>query len=947
MASPVSKNRKLRKELEEELALRRHLLEIGDRLGAASASASSDIFPLLSERLASVVPIKSLTIFMADQDTRRIHAVYHSEPEVEERIVAFDFPIGEGATGHAVEIGENVIANEQYGSGSAKYIPGTPRIPEHLLVVPVKVEEEVKVALTLRRNATDPPFLPQDARRAELFGQHVGSAFLLRELAEKRALLAGQVEQLEGLNRLKDGILADIAQVLVTEGSPEHILETVADGLRQLVPYDTVSIFTADVPHRLLQPTLVRDQYAEEILAMGAIPFGTGITGTVAETGEPALVQDVTADARSEHIPGTPDEPEALIAVPLVARSELKGVLCLYRLGAGNVFSENDFSLAIRFGNLAALAIDNADIRARLRTQVVTDHLTGLRNHRFFHERLEEEVVRTMRQHSNMALLVFDIDDFKWVNDAYGHLVGDRVLQELAVACRAVGRGEDLVCRIGGEEFAVILPGQTAAQAAVLGERLLEAARALPLPEDIRITVSAGLAETPRHATGPRDLFACADAALLAGKATGKDRLIIYGSDEFAEARMSEEQDIVRAAPGRSSTTGSRRRWKLQPADLHLHEVRSLAQMRMLHKLASRLTRLNDEAAIGEAITAELRGLIDYHNCRVYVLDEPSEMLIPVAFRGELSEYQGETFDALLTRVGEGVTGRAVERRETIYVPDAAHCDFADQIVGTPEIDETILAVPLLYGERATGVIVLSRLGINQFDEHERRLLEVLAFNAATAFENARLITGEREAARTLEMAYLSTVEALANALEAQDTHTHHHARALAEMALAVGRELGLDGDPLRTLELAALFHDIGKIGVPSEVIRKPGPLTEEEWTEMMRHPEIGAQIIAPVPYLQPVVPIVRACHEHWDGSGYPMGLRGDEIPLEARIILVCDAFHAMTSDRPYRRAMPFGSAVSRLRQAEGSQFDPVVVDTFVRLARGGRIETNHSPVNA
>jgi signal transduction histidine kinase len=216
MPSPLSRKRRLRKELEEELALRRHLLEIGDRLGAASASASSDIFPLLSERLSSVVPIKSLTIFMVDQTSRHVRAVYHSEPEVESTILTHEFPIGDGATGRAVEVGESVIANHQAGHGVARYIPGTPQIPEHLLVVPVKVEEEVKVALTLRRNAADPPFLPDDARRAGLFGQHVGSAFLLRELAEKRGLLARQVEQLQGLNRLKDEFVASVSHELRT-----------------------------------------------------------------------------------------------------------------------------------------------------------------------------------------------------------------------------------------------------------------------------------------------------------------------------------------------------------------------------------------------------------------------------------------------------------------------------------------------------------------------------------------------------------------------------------------------------------------------------------------------------------------------------------------------------------------------------------------------------------
>jgi diguanylate cyclase (GGDEF)-like protein len=743
-----------------------------------------------------------------------------------------------------------------------------------------------------------------------------------------------------------ESILAEIEQVLVSEGSPEHMLETVGDGLRQLVPHDTLTIFTADPQHRLLWPTLVRDSYAEEILSMGPIPFGTGITGTVAETAQPALIQDVMGDPRSQHIPGTPDEPEALIAVPLVARSELKGVLCLYRLGAGNLFSEDEFRLAIRFGTLAALAIDNADIRARLQWQVVTDHLTGLHNHRYFQERLAEEVARSMRQHTSVSLLVFDIDDFKWINDGYGHLIGDQVLQELAAACRAVCRAEDPICRIGGEEFAIILPGQSVPQAAVLADRMLDVARALKLPFDLRITISIGMAEAPRQATGPRHLYAGADAALLAAKAAGKDRMIVFGSEEFAHATEWQGQ-AWRPGAQRPAHAAVWRRPKGELPDLNLTEMSSLAQMRMLHKLASRMTRLNDEASIGEVITAELRGLIDYHNCRVYMLDEPTQMLIPVTFRGELSEYEGETFDALVTRVGEGATGRAVERRETIYVPDAAKCEFAVQIEGTPEIDETILAVPLLYGERATGVIVLSRLGLDQFDENERRLLEVLAFNAATAFENARLIKGEREAARNLEEAYLSTVEALANALEAQDSHTHDHARALAEMVIAVGRELGIEGAELRTLELAALFHDIGKIGVASEIIRKPGPLTPEERAEMNRHPEIGAQIIAPVPFLQPLVPIVRACHEHWDGTGYPLGLRGKHIPVEARIILVCDAFDAMTSDRPYRRALSVSEALARLQRGAGAQFDPVAADAFVRLFRAGRIETGQRHLSA
>jgi PAS domain S-box-containing protein len=174
---------------------------------------------------------------------------------------------------------------------------------------------------------------------------------------------------------------------------------------------------------------------------------------------------------------------------------------------------------------------------------------------------------------------------------------------------------------------------------------------------------------------------------------------------------------------------------------------RSLAQLRMLHSLAAKLNRLDDVREIGEVITAELRSIIDYHNCRVFLLAPDGETLLPIAFRGELLEYQGETFEALVTKVGRGLTGHVAGTGESYYSPDASNDPYAITIPGTPEVDESIMAVPLTYGERVTGVVVLSKLGIDQFDQEDLRVLEVLASHAAVAIENARLIQSEREAA--------------------------------------------------------------------------------------------------------------------------------------------------------------------------------------------------------
>jgi HD-GYP domain-containing protein (c-di-GMP phosphodiesterase class II) len=153
-------------------------------------------------------------------------------------------------------------------------------------------------------------------------------------------------------------------------------------------------------------------------------------------------------------------------------------------------------------------------------------------------------------------------------------------------------------------------------------------------------------------------------------------------------------------------------------------------------------------------------------------------------------------------------------------------------------------------------------------------------------------------------------------------------------MALEVGTSLSLDPRTLKRLELGALFHDIGKIGIPSDILLKPGPLTDDERKVIETHPELGERILAPIERLEDVRPIVRHCHEHFDGTGYPDGRKGDEIPVESRIILVCDAFHAMTTDRPYRKRLPQEEALSRLEEASGKQFDPRVVRAFVRLVR-------------
>jgi GAF domain-containing protein len=251
--------------------------------------------------------------------------------------------------------------------------------------------------------------------------------------------------------------LADVFHDVLSEQSLDSLLVRIADTLAELVPYEALHIYEADEAKRELNPALVRSDWSKEILD-DTFPFGVGITGWAVEHREPVLSNQAHLDPRVAFVPGTPVDPEALIVVPLVARGLLKGTLNVYRIGEDARFSDQEFELAKRFGDAAALALDNAHVRARLEREAQTDSLTGLFNHRYFHERLRRELTLASSSHESVALVMMDIDDFKKVNDVYGHGVGDLVLAALADQLRAAVRSTDVVCRIGGEEFAVIVP---------------------------------------------------------------------------------------------------------------------------------------------------------------------------------------------------------------------------------------------------------------------------------------------------------------------------------------------------------------------------------------------------------------------------------------------------------------------------------------------------------
>lgn len=183
-----------------------------------------------------------------------------------------------------------------------------------------------------------------------------------------------------------------------------------------------------------------------------------------------------------------------------------------------------------------------------------------------------------------------------------------------------------------------------------------------------------------------------------------------------------------------------------------------------------------------------------------------------------------------------------------------------------------------------------------------------------------------------LNSSYKNTIMTLSNAVDARDTYTAGHSERVAEISLEIGKELGLSESQLENLELAALFHDIGKLGIPDKILHKPGKLTDDEYEIIKAHSQIGINILKNIDFLKEVLPIILYHHEKYSGDGYPAGLKWNEIPLESRIIAVADTYDAMTSDRPYRRGLAHSDAASEIMTLKGIQFDPDIADAFYKI---------------
>jgi diguanylate cyclase (GGDEF)-like protein/putative nucleotidyltransferase with HDIG domain len=652
----------------------------------------------------------------------------------------------------------------------------------------------------------------------------------------------------------------------------------------------------------------------------------------------------------------------------------------------------------------------------QLQEEARVDPKTGLFNARHFAVALNEELLRAERFERPLSLVMADLDLLRDINNSYGHLAGDAVLQGIAEVFRAQLRHYDVPARFGGEEFAILLPETPPEQAFEIAERIRRTVAGSSFDvetssEPIRATISIGVAGYPRDGADANELIHQADLAVYRAKLQGRNRVLDASSEpllmpEKRHGRLvavPEEGDhVVPLPPAVEAAPPHERR---HPRPHAMHGPRFLSLSRRLAAFVGAVSVLGVVAGLvgwyfgtttdwigllaiialvgaGQALALEVddgsisvsavgalagaalfgpraalplaittaavewsarRGPLHYVLFNIGTLSLASlaaASVFSAGFNGDVGRLvyviAGIGAGASYFAVNMGLLSLAVaieghERWWAVFRERFAWLGIHYLVYG-------FIGGVIWVGYDATGLwalavfavpLLLMRKTQEAYLRHTQRSAQKLRQAAETiqnqnvSLEHANKLLRERSTA---------AMESLSATVDARDAYTAGHSRRVQQLALAIGRELGLSQAELDLLGHAALFHDIGKLAIPDAILLKPASLTDEEWELMQRHADEGARIIDRLGFLNDAVPAIRHHHERFDGTGYPDRLKGEEIPLGARIIHVADALDSMLTTRIYRAARPATEALDELRRAAGTQFCPRCVAALERI---------------
>jgi len=711
-----------------------------------------------------------------------------------------------------------------------------------------------------------------------------------------------------------------------------------------------------------------------------------------------------------------------------------------------------------------------------LEAQARRDELTGLANHRAMREEAARALDTARIEGSPLALVMIDLNNFKDVNDRFGHQAGDGVLRAIGSALRATVNDRGIAARYGGDEFMLMLPGNARQDAEALAERVAEgirdaATRALPENRHLPVTGAFGIAVYPEDGDEVSALIAQADAKLYAAKSrlveTSSRSDERHAQDVFfalakamgasldpqqlitnvvqavaatldldacslwlqqpdgslgVRAYYTRERELAEAfaralaaeplcfeqARGRgllgartiyvddvhASDVWDDRFRRLLPQDMWMLSVpidtprpgmlllgarhavsappstslaeavaglaaaairnaetfaRAQRQAEQLSALAGIGGLLFGEGDFEERMHAVVRRIADVLDCEMLTFDMPD----PTGQRPFLRQYVGREPDG--SEQDDETRDIWLQLRPALTEPGVS--EFLVQLTGPIVLDDPASQVPDLYREvvlasgtkyavvvpvqwqgELNGLMYFASRRENAFDDQDVALMRAIAAQLAPSVQVAKLHHDLAVSYAGLKESHREAILRLAYAAEARDPYTGRHLQRIGALSEAIARRIGFDAAAVEAIGYAAIVHDLGKLKIPDDILTKPGELTEEDWREMRKHPQFGADLLGADLFGGLPREVALHHHERWDGSGYPFGLAEEAIPLAARVVAVADVYDALISARPYKRPWPRERALAELLKMRGTKLCPRSVDAFLQLWSEGEV---------
>ncbi|MEW6093987.1 MAG: GAF domain-containing protein, partial [Chloroflexota bacterium] len=793
-----------------------------------------------------------------------------------ENVLGVRFPVpGENPNTEVMQKRQPLIL----GNAPEQYPPFTQEPHNHIrswLGVPLIVKNEV-IGMLAVDSIHEQHFNEESARLATVFASQVAAALENTRLytqalqaAERRAVLHRASQE--------------IAQAAT---NPEQVYEAVHQAAERLMPAEAFVISLLDEGKDEILAAYLYDKSGRWPAARS--PVGAGLSSEVIASGNAIIVHDLLKEQLPKGIHfGEEEEVRSILAVPMRLGEKVIGMLSAQSYQS-HAYTEEDQSLLEMLSAHAAVAIENArlynETHQRLtELEMVNRISTTLREAQTIPDMLPRLLDETL------SVLQSDAGAI-WLYDSSKQMLKEAVSRGwfTTVSESPIPSGEG----IAGTTF-------QSGQAIVSKEFASD-----PLTR-----------ETARSLIPPGWGGACVPIRTLQ-ETIG----VLFFAVQLPRQIQPEEVHLLTTL---CEIAGN----AIRRADLYDQTQRQIQRLASLRAIDMAINTILDLRVTLSILIDHILSQLKVDAVDVLLLNPRTQSL----YHGASSGFRTEAVKYWQVHIGDDIAGRSVRTRSTIYVPNISDDTQSKRLLNLPnEHFISYFCVPLIAKGQVKGVMEIFHRTALDPDADWKSFLETLAGQAAIAIDNSVLFEELQKSNVDLALAYDATIEGWSKALDLRDRETEGHTQRVTDLTLQLAQLMGVSDPDLVHIRRGALLHDIGKMGVPDNILNKAGALTEAEWQVMRRHPAFANEMLYPITYLRPAMDIPYCHHERWNGKGYPRGLRGEEIPLAARLFAVVDVWDALISDRPYRKAWTKKAATKFIRENGGILFDPAITDVFLK----------------